>query len=467
MLLGVHAPFLFIQYGIVIEVMEGNITAQVGIKTMNKTGTDLNYFLPYRETAHPRTAKSSMLKKAEVVQTKPGKSHKNPVLILGNVGLVYSLASLGAPIYVGAERRKNPSFYSRLIKKSIVFSTYRSEKFIDELCEFGKTLDNKAVILSDDDDALYTISKYRERLKPYFHFLFPEDSIVNKVLDKQEFTKLSQYYELPVPASFEVSSMEDLKKYAIQCTFPCIIKPVFRSDWYHKDFTKIVGAYKKAYKCDDMDELFSMYSKVSQINKKVVLQEYIEGDDAYHYSVNVYVDKEGKLRGGYIAKKLRIYPIGAGMGSFICTVQDDELIEKSREVIDALNLRGLLNIQFKKDSRTGEPKLIEIHFRNSVWGYIGVAADINLYEYYYQGLTGEEICAQKEYRNDVKYVDLYKDIAGFFQYRSAGELSLWNWLKSFNGKMIIGDFKLSDPVPFVITFCKALFSQFSGIVKKA
>ncbi|MEX0609698.1 MAG: ATP-grasp domain-containing protein [Balneolaceae bacterium] len=419
----------------------------------------VNLFLKFRESEAIEYPGFNIDANQKGVVEEKKKANLYPALVLGNVGLVYSLSKAGIPVYVGSEARKNPCFYSRYVKGKVQFSTYRNQTFIDELCEFGKTLDQKAVIFSDDDDALLTISNHRDQLSEYFHFLFPPKETVNKVLDKQEFSKLSKIHELPAPASFNITSFDELKKSAKQCTFPCIIKPVFRSDWYREDFEKIVGSYKKAYKCLDEEELFSMYKKVSRINKKVVLQEYIEGDDTYHYSVNMYVDKDEEVRGYYIAKKLRIYPIGAGMGSFISTVKDEVVYKKAVEVVKALNLRGLLNIQFKRDSRTGEPKLIEIHFRNSIWGYIGVAADINLYNFYYQGLTGEELCACEDYKDGVKYVNLNRDIASFLQYKAAGELTFLKWISSYRGKLVLGDFKASDPIPYFMIWWLATLAQ--------
>jgi predicted ATP-grasp superfamily ATP-dependent carboligase len=390
----------------------------------------------------------------------------NPALVLGEIGLVHSLSQANIPVYVGSEESQNPVFYSRFAKRKVHFSTYRSEKFIDELCEFGKTLDRKAVIFSDDDDALHTISKYRDRLSKYFLFSFPPAELVDSVLDKQKFSKLSQTYALPAPASYKVSSARELEQRAGKCTFPCIIKPVYRSDWYRADFKAITGLeYKKAYRCMDERELFSMYGKVSLIDPRIVLQEYIEGDDSQHYSVNMYVAKDGTIRGYYIAKKFRVYPIGAGMGSYIVTLKDDEVLEKAVEVVEALDLRGLLNIQFKKDCRTGEPKLIEIHFRNSLWGNIGVAAGVNLYELYYMGLTGNELPIRKDYQSNVKYIDLNRDIAGFFQYREAGKLSFSEWIKTYRGNIVIADFKASDPLPFLMSWWFRIYEQIKGMRK--
>ncbi|NOZ80273.1 MAG: hypothetical protein GXP63_01255, partial [DPANN group archaeon] len=40
---------------------------------------------------------------------------------------------------------------------------------------------------------------------------------------------------------------------------------------------------------------------------------------------------------------------------------------------------------------------------------------------------------------------LHRDIPAFMQYRKAGELTLWNWLKTITPPITMNDLPLSDP----------------------
>jgi predicted ATP-grasp superfamily ATP-dependent carboligase len=384
----------------------------------------------------------------------------NTALVIGQLGLVHSLGEAGIPFILGIEKDKNCTRYSRFVKNVTHFSSFKSEKFIDELCELSDSLPDKPVIFSDDDDAIYSISEHRERLQDRFLFSFPNKETVSKVLDKQHFSIFAEKNGLPTPKSFNISSINELNSALDACELPCIIKPVFRSDWYHPDFSSVVGKYKKAFVLDNREDLLQLYKKISTINPRMVLQEYIEGDDKLHFSVNMYVDDDHITRGIYIAQKFRVYPIHAGMGSFIKTVKDDEVERVSSEIVKKLKLKGLLNIQFKRDSRNNKPYLIEMHFRNSVWGNLGPAAGVNLYNYYYKGLIGEELPVSEPAQIDVKYINLERDILGFFEYRAAGELTFREWVRSYSGKVTYGDLKLSDPLPFVAKFGRKCMSRF-------
>lgn len=372
-------------------------------------------------------------------------------LVLGEIGLVQNLGRVGIPICVGSEMWDNPSTYSRYAQNHIFFSNYTSPEFIDELCEFGKSLPDKAVLFSDDDHAILNIAQHQDRLEPYFMFTFPPAETVKKLLDKQLFCELIEQYDLPAPKSVTLSSIAELKaKPLSELRYPCIIKPSFKQAWWGDDFDQEVGEYQKAIKCMNHTELVEKYTKIAGINPHVVVQEFIEGGEDQLYSVNMYVGSDGSLRSYFIAQKLRTYPIQAGEGCYIVTVRDDEMIDMAMDVATKLELKGLLNIQFKRDQQTGKPVLLEVHTRNSVWSYLGTAAGANLAALYYQDLTGRQVIEQTEYQPGVTFIFLEKDIKAFLQNLKQRHISLRQWIGSYFGKFVLGGYKWNDPLPILM-----------------
>ncbi len=384
----------------------------------------------------------------------------NPVLVLGELGLVSSLGGNEIPLIVGSEIKGNPVLHSRYAEERIIFSAYDTDKFIDELCELGRSFEGKAVIFSDDDRAILNISNHRERLKDNYIFLYPTVEMVKSLLDKQDFIELCETYRLPAPTSYKLNCPEQFECIASQIKYPCIVKPSQRHYWWGKDFIEKVGFYKKAIKCSDYEQFKTIYQKIASINPSVVIQEYVEGEDRHHYSANLFVDEGGNIRGYYIAQKLRIYPIKAGTGSFVVTLKNQEVLNISKGIIDKLQLKGLVNIQFKQDCRSGEYKLMEIHARNSQWSLLGKKAGANLAYLYYRYLvhgTVEETVV--EARPDVKYINLLQDYRAYKQYRAEGKITFWQWVKSLKGETVFAVYSFSDPMPIVIQFWQYLLSK--------
>ncbi|HEX6983580.1 MAG TPA: ATP-grasp domain-containing protein [Balneolaceae bacterium] len=376
----------------------------------------------------------------------------HPALILGEIGLVQSLGEAGVPVYIGTEIRDNPSLFSRYNQKTVCFSDYTSPEFIDELCKFGETLEQKAVIFSDDDHAILNISQHQERIKNYFLFTFPQAEKVKKLLDKQLFCEIIEQYNLPAPKSITLSSVQEMAvKDVSELNFPCIIKPSFKQAWWGTDFDKKVGDYQKAIKCESYDDAVQKYEQIAEVNPHVVIQEFIEGKEDQLYSVNMYVGNEGDLKGYFIAQKLRTYPVQAGEGCYIVTVRDDEMIAMAMTIADKIGLKGLLNIQFKRDRRSGKPVLLEIHARNSVWSYLGTEAGVNLAALYYEDLTGGKRFKIPDYKAGVTFIFLQKDIKAFIQNFRMKQISIGKWIASYFRRFIVAGYRWNDPLPLLMT----------------
>jgi len=375
------------------------------------------------------------------------------VLACSEIGLIHSLSEAKIPIAAGSFFDDNLSFFSTYVQQKIKFSTYDNEIFIDELINFAQNFSEKPLFVSDDDRAILLFSLHRKRLKPYFKFLMPEHHIVDAILDKRKFCELSKKENLPAPLSFYCSSTKDFKNIAGDVIYPAVIKPAFKQDWWHPDFEKIMGCeYQKAFVCDTPKDLKSVYEKLSGISERAIIQEYIPGDDNMLYSVNMYVNQESEVIGIYTAQKRRVYPIQAGTGCYILTVKDKDITEAAIEIARKLKLKGLINIQFKKHAVTAEPKVIEIHARNSYWNYLGVAAGMNLAAIYYNDLTGVEVACKlpkssEDYKEGAVLIDPLKDIKAFLQYRKAGELSFMDWISTYSKGNTFSGFKKGDMLP--------------------
>jgi predicted ATP-grasp superfamily ATP-dependent carboligase len=272
--------------------------------------------------------------------------------------------------------------------------------------------------------------------------------MVKQLLDKQLFCSLIDKYDLPAPVSVTISSVEEIEKKIVKSfPFPAIIKPSFKQAWWSSSFYEELGDYQKAIKCNNFEDLIKTYQKIAKVNPHVVVQEYIKGDESQIYSVNMYVDSSGELKGYFIAQKLRTYPVRAGEGSYITTVKDPEMISMAMNIATKLKLTGLLNIQFKRDSRTGKPVLLEVHTRNSVWSYLGTVAGANLAATYYRDITDDADHEESKYKPGVKFIFIEKDLKAFLQNIKEQELPVFAWLRSYLTKFTPGGYKLTDPLP--------------------
>lgn len=376
-------------------------------------------------------------------------------LICSEVNLIRCLGAAGINVLTGTDDVGNNAIYSRYSKNWTFFSPYDSKEFIEELCELGKTLNYKPVIMSYDDRLILNISRYREKLSDYYQFLLPEKEMVEKLLDKIKFIELSKDYDLPVPKSVNILKPDDIRKVKGKLQKPYLIKPVYRHDWFDKNFTKIVGPYKKAYVCKSYQELKKLHTRITQINPKMVIQEYVEGADDSLFDVNMYIDASGNIRGRISCHKLRLFPPNTGHGTCSVTVDDQELLDLSEQVAKQLQLKGLVNIQYKKEAGTLEPKIIEIHARSSTYDVLGIKANMNLPALYHADLSGNPISVGGKARVGVKYINLQREIRLLLYNRKSTSLTqtIYKLAKSYLGyTRFIQGLSISDPKPMIMNF---------------
>ncbi|HEX6983581.1 MAG TPA: ATP-grasp domain-containing protein [Balneolaceae bacterium] len=372
-------------------------------------------------------------------------NQKSPVLTFSALGLIHCLGTAGIPVYTASEEKPNVASYSRYSKKHTIFSPFASEAFIDELCDLGNSFDGKIALMWTHDGAGLNISNNRERLKENFLFRLPHPEMVKKILNKLLFCRLCEEYDLPAPESVEVSQLDELKKAKKRLKAPFIIKPAHTYYWYHKDFSKIIGNYQKAFIFQNFDEVEAFYKKISKINPNVVLQEYVVGDDHQLFDVNLHINQKGEIDSYAIAQKMRVYPPKAGWGCYVKTIFDEELLEICKRIIAKLELKGMMNIQFKRDERTNQPKLIEMHPRTSIFDFLGTAAGQNIPLKYYSSLTGIQIGESKQYQTDIKYINIARDLRLLIRHRKDYGLSLMEWMKSYSGVSVYDGMMLKDP----------------------
>jgi predicted ATP-grasp superfamily ATP-dependent carboligase len=371
-----------------------------------------------------------------------------PALVIGGIGIVRNLGEEGIPVYAGSDVSRNHILHSRYVTKRVVFTDFTSHTFVRELIELARSEGRKLMFFSDDDRAILTFAQHQEELRPWYYTNIPTAETVDAILDKRKFADLAQRLGLPVPWSMTPASMDELRANLDRVSYPCIIKPAHKEEWWTPRFREVFGAYRKAIECHSREELLDHYEKVLRVSPRPILQELVEGADSQLYSVNLYYDRDCTLKGFYAAHKLRTYPIHAGQGCLVQTVKDDSIMDLSREVARKLRINGLCNIQYKKNPQ-GVMKIMELHVRNSVWSYLGKASGMNLYYMAYLDQLGYEYPYPHGYQAGVKFVDIKRDLKALHSYRKTGEWTIMSGLRSLRGKRVYHIFNWKDPLPFI------------------
>ncbi len=368
------------------------------------------------------------------------------------LGIVRSLGRKGIPVYAVDSDPHKVGMQSKYCTPLICPDIKKSEdEFIRFFIELGKGFDKKAVLYPTGDSMVLAFSRHREKLSPYYHCLLPDDKLVRLLVSKDGLDAIAQKYNIPAPKTAFPENGLDVEAVSSDFQYPVILKPSLSPNWQTPEMYKVIGNNNKVVVAHSKDELLSYYNRIAAINKGMVIQEIIPGDDDQLYYVCVYCDEDAQPIGVFAGQKIRLFPIHYGSASFVKSLYDRELIDMSIEMVKNIGYKGLGGIEFKKDPRDGKYKLIEFNVRFGLWDMLGEKCGVDLAYMAYAGVTGKQVEQNSKYQTGVKWISIKRDYAAFRYYRRNSLLSLSQWVQSLKGPRSCAVFALDDLKPFLST----------------
>ena len=280
----------------------------------------------------------------------------------------------------------------------------------------------------------------------------PEHAVVESVLDKRKTYELAVKHHVPCPKVFTIEDEQQIDQIIKEVTFPCILKPVYSSD-----FRKQIGhkLYKKAIRVEEASELREKYLFYRTFGE-LMIQEIIQGDETCIYSVKTFFDEKMNLIGIYMNQKIHQFPPDFGSSAMVISKRDEEVIQQAVSFLTQLEFKGLAITEFKRDERDGKLKFIEINSRIGLTQRLSIACGVDLVYLYYLSLTGQNPTPITTQEEGVKWVYLVRDFISFLQKRRKGKMGFREWIKGLSGKKVEALFTWDDPLPFMRSFISHL-----------
>ena len=305
-----------------------------------------------------------------------------------------------------------------------------------------------SVVLPCGDDGLELVALHRPELELTGHRpVEANDSVVLAMLDKVETYRLAGALGIGVPRTVQVDSLDDARAAVSDgIGFPCAVKPV-RSDRVQRDLPTY-SAPKGAVVRDDAS-LRRHVEPIVQIGLPVLVTEFIPGPDDQFCSYYSFLDEEGSPLFHFTKRKLRQFPPRFGGGTYHVTEWQPDVAEVGLRFFQGVGLRGLGNVEFKRDARDGGLKLIECNARFTMATGQVRRAGIDLAMIAYARTTGQPLPPMDSFRDGVRLWYPTLDLRALKQYLALGEISRTQWLRSLAHRQHLPVFDVRDPLPFL------------------
>jgi predicted ATP-grasp superfamily ATP-dependent carboligase len=369
-----------------------------------------------------------------------------PVIIVGGsanaLSSARSLGRAGVPVHA-LGRPEGHVRYSRYASwVPLAYGDDAQQTWLRWLTSEGARRLRGAVLLPCGDDALELIARHRSSLEG--HFVLPEspDDVVLAMLDKSRTLELARAAGVPTPRTWTIQTRAELEGILADVPFPCFFKP--RQS--HR-FQKVFPA--KLFVAGSPEEMRQLFQRVEGTGLEMLVTEIIPGGDDGYCSYFSYLDEKLQPMFHFTKRKPRQYPNGRGMGTYHVTDWNPEVADMGLRFFQGVGLRGMGNVEFKRDPRDGQLKIIECNPRLTLADDMIMRSGMNISLFIYSRLTGRPLPRMGPYRTGVRMVMPFSDFRAFLGYRRKGEMTWREWLRTLLPPPYLPYFWWSDPWPSV------------------
>ena len=226
------------------------------------------------------------------------------------------------------------------------------------------------VLYPTRDETVAAISQHKRELEEIYRVPTPGWNTVKHLWDKRNTYDLARRVGIPFPRTWQIRDRAELEQ--LDLTFPVAVKPAIKEHFLH-------ATKAKAWRADGQAELRKLYERASRFMPvdELLIQDFIPGGGNDQYSCCLFF-KQGQVISQLVATRRRQHPIEFGKSStYVETIDLPLLEEYSERFLREIDYYGLVEFEFKYDSRDGQYCLLDVNGRT--WGYhtIGRAAGVD------------------------------------------------------------------------------------------
>ncbi len=364
-----------------------------------------------------------------------------PAVILGGRGtavpVARRLAAAGIDVYA-LGRACDPVAWSRF--RSAFVGLGDGDGAQERWLEWLREGPRGAVLVPCADEGLELVaSRHRELRELGYRLPEGDPKVMLAMLDKRETYALAERAGIATPRTAAVGCPDDAAEAARAIGFPSALKPVQS----HKYATHFHG---KAVIVRDLAELRATLAETYAAGVPMLLTEIVPGGDDQLAAYVSYADDAGVPLVDFTSHKIRQYPNGFGIGSYVVNHRDEELAERGLQFVRAMGVRGPSYVEFKRDDRDGDWKLIECNHRLTI-EFASFEPDLPVVAYE-RSLGLPSAVAPRRYARTYQWNPL-DDLRALRSYRRRRALSPLGWLRSFRLPLHLHVYRWDDPLPTI------------------
>jgi len=326
-----------------------------------------------------------------------------------------SLARSGIRVTVaGEEKHKNVAFYSKYCHDRILYpSPDKHNEFIK--CMLRAVVGHD-VLIPLHERTIVPLSRNMDQFENTAKIPIPEYKRLCIALDKGKTIELAHRLGIPTPSTYLINDLKELSSLSKRIRYPVVIKLRREKDTPPPRYIYVFSP----------KSLLREYQSMHRKCRYPLIQELIPGSGYGFFSL---LNKDSKPLAVFCHRRIREYPITGGVSTYCESIYEPRIIDYGLKILKEIKWHGVAMVEFRKDFRDGEFKLMEVNPR--FWGSLplAIASGVDFPYLLFRMAIGKGIAISK-YRIGVRCRFLRKDLLALKQaLEGTGEKT--RYLKAF------------------------------------
>lgn len=186
----------------------------------------------------------------------------------------------------------------------------------------------------------------------------PELGRLRRINDKFEVFEQARRAGVPVPATLAPRSVEEVENLSRVLRYPSVVKLRTDEGTYLRPEDRFAIARSR-------EEFLAAFRRLQ--GPGAIVQEFIPGEN---FGVGV-LRWRGRVYAAFAHRRIRELPPGAGPSTMCEAIRDPDLCALAVRLLEAFDWEGVAQVQFRRDKRDGQFKVIEVNPR--FWGTLPLA----------------------------------------------------------------------------------------------
>lgn len=303
--------------------------------------------------------------------------------------MIRGLKDIGCHVTVICDSKHDTCYGSNIPDEKILNTQYKENnenkfQWMLSLVASGKY----DVLMPIGEMSTDFVTQHEEDFKKYVKIACAPRKAYLQAFNKQN--TFDQAMKSGIPCPYTRRSDQDIEDYLKHAKFPIIIKP--------RQGIGSIGFHK--FKTEE--EFRERLSDPSFNVDDYVVQEFVNFEN--RIGTNLFVDKKGNICTSYAVDVLRWFPIDAGAGVLIQTIDAHEILQYAGKLLQDLGWEGFANVAFMIDKETGEPRLMEINGRIPASIKVSFMLGYNVSQQLIEMIYDEEVTRYPENTQFGKYI---------------------------------------------------------------